>query len=58
LGFSQLGFSNIVAYIYPLEGYLGFVFLLLMVCNYVKINIGKKQMTDQPEADGHSPLFG
>ncbi|NLP31414.1 MAG: hypothetical protein GX363_09845 [Clostridiales bacterium] len=36
-GFSLLGFSNIVAIIYPIEGYIGLLFLLLMTWNFVHI---------------------
>ncbi len=37
--FSLLGFSNIVAIIYPIEGYIGLIFLLLMVWNFIRIII-------------------
>ena len=41
-GVSMIGFSNIVAFLYPLEGYLGIIFLLLLIWNYVRIKMGKR----------------
>lgn len=41
-GASLFGFSNIVALIYPLEGYLGFIFILLMIWNFYRIKKGNR----------------
>ena len=36
-GLSLLGFSNIVAFLYPIEGYISILILLLMLWNYIRI---------------------
>lgn len=41
-GCSLLGFSNIVAILYPIEGYLGLVIIMLMIWNYIRIKGGKR----------------
>lgn len=41
-GFSRMGFANIVAFLYPIEGYTCFLFLLLLVGNYVRIKRRKQ----------------
>ena len=41
---SLLGFSNIVAFIYPIEGYLGLFFILLMIWNFIRIKRGKREV--------------
>jgi uncharacterized membrane protein YkvI len=47
LAVSMMGFSNIVAFLYPLQGYLGFVFLVLMVWNFVRIRKGRRQTVEK-----------
>jgi len=32
-----LGFKNIVAYMFPLEGYLGFVIIIMLTVNFIKV---------------------
>jgi uncharacterized membrane protein YkvI len=41
-GVSMVGFSNIVAFLYPIAGYLGMFFLLLMLWNYYRIKRGRR----------------
>jgi uncharacterized membrane protein YkvI len=43
----MMGFSNIVAFIYPLQGYMSFVFLTLMIWNFVRIKSGKRQFIEE-----------
>lgn len=40
LACSMMGFSRIVAVVYPLEGYIGVVLILLMVINYYRLRRG------------------
>ena len=47
LAVSMMGFSNIVAFIYPLQGYMSFVFLTLMIWNFVRIKSGKRQFIEE-----------
>lgn len=47
LAVSVMGFSNIVAFIYPLQGYMSFVFLTLMIWNFVRIKSGKRQFIEE-----------
>ncbi len=55
LAVSMMGFSNIVAFIYPLQGYLGFVFLLLMIWNFIRIKTGKRTGAVNPDSGGDIP---
>ncbi|MBR0600125.1 hypothetical protein [Sinanaerobacter chloroacetimidivorans] len=41
---SLLGFGNIIAFILPLEGYCGILFLLLMTVNYIRIATGHRSV--------------
>lgn len=43
---SMMGFSNIVAFIYPLQGYLSLVFLALMIWNFIRIKKGRRQTVE------------
>lgn len=41
-GLSMLGFQNIVAFWYPVEGYICFIFIIMMVWNFIRIKGGKR----------------
>lgn len=45
LGFmlGLIGFTNVVAYMFPIEGFLGFGIILMLVMNYFKIKRGKNE---------------
>jgi len=47
LAASMMGFSKIVAIFYPLEGYLGFLFLAFMLWNYIRIKKGKRKIAEE-----------
>ena len=42
-GCSMFGFQNIVAFWYPVEGYICFIFIIMMVWNYMRIKGGKRK---------------
>lgn len=49
LGFmmSLFGFSNLVAFMYPLAGYGGLIFLICLAVNFVRIKTGKRVKSDE-----------
>ncbi len=46
LAVSVMGFSNIVAFIYLMQGYLSFIFLALMIWNFLRIKKGRRQAVE------------
>ncbi len=48
---SLIGFSNVIRYVYPTIGFLGFFVLALLIISYIKLRIYKKHaVTGQKEA--------
>lgn len=49
LGFimSLVGFSNLVAFMYPIGGYCGLIFLIFLVINFVRVVTGKRVLQDE-----------
>lgn len=43
-GMSLFGFSNLVAFLYPIGGYCGLIFLVFMVVNFVRVQTGKRSI--------------
>lgn len=41
-GMSLFGFSNLVAFMYPIGGYAGLIFLVFLVINFVRVQTGKR----------------
>lgn len=42
-GFSLMGFSNIVGFLYPIEGYVCLFLITIMIWNYIQIKVGKRK---------------
>lgn len=41
--FGLVGFTNVVAYMFPIEGFFGFGIILMLITNYFKINRNNKE---------------
>src|SRR5665648_985380 len=41
--FGLVGFTNVVAYMFPIEGFLGFGIILLLIINYFKVHRNTKE---------------
>lgn len=50
-GMSLFGFSNLVAFMYPIGGYSGLIFLVFMVVNFVRVQTGKRCMNVDNEME-------
>ena len=44
---SLIGFSNVIHYVYPVIGFLGFFVLVLMIISYIKLRTHKKYAADE-----------
>lgn len=41
---SLIGFTNIIAFVFPLEGYFGIIFLICLTINYIRIVTGNRSI--------------
>jgi len=50
-GMSLFGFSNLVAFMYPIGGYCGLIFLVFMVVNFIRVQSGKRRFHEEIKED-------
>ncbi|WP_324824276.1 hypothetical protein [Sinanaerobacter sp. ZZT-01] len=50
-GMSLFGFSNLVAFMYPIGGYCGLIFLVFMVVNFIRVQSGKRNFHEEIKED-------
>ncbi|MEG2528794.1 MAG: MBL fold metallo-hydrolase [Anaerovoracaceae bacterium] len=47
--FGLVGFKNVVAYMFPVEGFLGFVIIFMIIINFFKVYTDKRKRTNNME---------
>ncbi len=46
---SLFGFSNLVAFMYPIGGYCGLLFLVFMIVNFIRVQTGRRKLQEETE---------